>query len=361
MKNINEIVADIIIEAGQSKKIEMDFLESKGLEEKDLGLVLEELNKAGIEIIENLYFGDEGIEEENMGYADYSADPVRAYMNEIGRIKLLTPEEEKKLFFEYNNGNDEARKKIIEANLRLVVSIARCYTSSIKGSNIDFLDLIQEGNQGLMRAVEKFEIEKGYKFSTYATWWIRQAVTRSLADKKNLVRIPVHMYELISKLKRYNSLFYKLNGREATIEDYMIQFEMTKAEVEKVLNAEKTMVSLETPVGEEQDTTLGEMLASETDMAEEVESRLAAEEILNVAKEVLTERELKVLLFRTGVGCDRVYTLEEVGKIYGVTRERIRQVEAKAYRKLRLRLYSTMAKTNKIKKTKEQKRLHIAM
>ena len=363
MKNLEEIIATLMLQSNKTKSINIEEIEKMGLTEEELSMVLKYLTDNLIEINDDFTTEIDDFELKIDNTPEYSNDPVRMYMNEIGAIPLLKPEEESNLFREYNNGNEEARKRIIEANLRLVVSIAKIYRGTVKDSNMDFLDLIQEGNLGLARAVEKFDVSKGFKFSTYATWWIRQAISRSIADKKNIIRIPVHMYDLIQKLKKYEQKFLKLTGEKPTIEEYVKEFKLSKETIKNALNAESAVISLETPVGEEQDTPLSDMIESGENIAESVESKMNVQRILEIAQECLDERQYKILLLRTGVGYDKAYTLEEIGQMFGVTRERIRQVEAKAYRNLRNRLMRERYNTPRRESNKQNKleKFHITM
>lgn len=259
-------------------------------------------------------------------------DPVRIHLREIGRIPLLTPEEETELAEQIAEGNTEARDKLIVANMRLVVSIAKHYV----GRGMPLLDLIQEGYSGLIKAVERFDHTKGYKFSTYATWWIRQAITRAIADQARTIRIPVHMVETISRVKKaQNSLLHK-NGREPTTNEIAEELGMTPEKVREVLRISQEPVSLEAPVGEEEDSFLGDFIPDEeAPTPVDTAMKSAFKDELNKALNTLPEREREVLKFRYGVGYDRSHTLEEVGRQFKVTRERIRQIEAKALRKLR--------------------------
>ena len=259
-------------------------------------------------------------------------DPVRMYLREIGKIPLLTYEEELELAKEILNCSEEAKKKLTESNLRLVVSIAKKYV----GRGMLFLDLIQEGNMGLIKAVEKFDYTKGYKFSTYATWWIRQAITRAIADQARTIRIPVHMVETINKLLRTSRHLLQQNGREPTPEEISKEMELP---VEKVLEIQKIAqdpVSLETPIGEENDSHLGDFIQDEDSPSpQDAASYMMLKEQLDEVMKTLTPREAKVLKLRFGLNDGKARTLEEVGKQFDVTRERIRQIEAKALRKLR--------------------------
>lgn len=259
-------------------------------------------------------------------------DPVRMYLKEIGKISLLSLEEETELSERIANGDEEAKNKLAESNLRLVVSIAKRYV----GRGMLFLDLIQEGNIGLMKAVEKFDAEKGYKFSTYATWWIRQAITRAIADQARTIRVPVHMVETINKLSRYQrQLTLELN-REPTDEELAKKMGMGVDKVREVIKIAQDPVSLETPIGEEDDSHLGDFVKDERSMSPEEYTihELLKDEIADVLL-TLTEREEQVLRLRFGLDDGSCKTLEEVGQMFGVTRERIRQIEAKALRKLR--------------------------
>ena len=259
-------------------------------------------------------------------------DPVKVYLKEIGRVPLLTPEEETALAMRIIEGDESAKKRLSEANLRLVVSIAKRYV----GRGMQFLDLIQEGNLGLIKAVEKFDYTKGFKFSTYATWWIRQAITRAIADQARTIRIPVHMVETINKVKKVSSQLLHKNGHEPTAEEIAEELVMPVDKVREIMRVAQEPVSLETPIGEEEDSHLGDFIpdddapapadaASHTLLKEQLEDVLAS----------LTDREEKVLRLRFGLEDGRPRTLEEVGKEFDVTRERIRQIEAKALRKLR--------------------------
>ncbi len=259
-------------------------------------------------------------------------DPVRMYLKEIGQIKLLTTEEELELADRISNGDEQAKAILAEANLRLVVSIAKRYV----GRGMLFLDLIQEGNIGLMKAVEKFDVSKGYKFSTYATWWIRQAITRAIADQARTIRVPVHMVETINKLARIErQLTLELN-REPTEEELSKKMGTTVEKIRDIYKISQEPVSLEIPIGEEDDSHLGDFIPDETNMSPEdfAVNELLKDEISEVLL-TLTEREEKVIRLRFGLEDGRPRTLEEVGQLFGVTRERIRQIEAKALRKLR--------------------------
>ncbi|GAF65941.1 putative RNA polymerase [Bacillus sp. TS-2] len=303
----------------------------------------EYLGEQGVEIINE---GEEGPsvqqvekEEEEFDLNDLSVppgikinDPVRMYLKEIGRVPLLSADEEIELAKRIEQGDEEAKRRLAEANLRLVVSIAKRYV----GRGMLFLDLIQEGNMGLIKAVEKFDYDKGFKFSTYATWWIRQAITRAIADQARTIRIPVHMVETINKLIRVQRQLLQDFGREPTPEEVAEEMELTPEKVREILKIAQEPVSLETPIGEEDDSHLGDFIEDQDALAP---SDAAAYELLKEQLEdvldTLTDREENVLRLRFGLDDGRTRTLEEVGKVFGVTRERIRQIEAKALRKLR--------------------------
>ena len=259
-------------------------------------------------------------------------DPVKVYLKEIGRVPLLSAEEEVELAIRMSEGDVAAKKRLSEANLRLVVSIAKRYV----GRGMQFLDLIQEGNLGLIKAVEKFDHTKGFKFSTYATWWIRQAITRAIADQARTIRIPVHMVETINKVKKVNSQLLHENGHEPTNEQIAEKLEMPVEKVREIMRVAQEPVSLETPIGEEEDSHLGDFIPDEDAPApSDVASHTMLKEQLAEVLSTLTPREEKVLRLRFGLEDGRSRTLEEVGKEFYVTRERIRQIEAKALRKLR--------------------------
>ena len=317
------------------------------LEEEQMDEILDALEKSGIDVLritddddipdEELLLSDE--DEVDMENLDLSIpdgisieDPVRMYLKEIGKVPLLSAEEEIELAKRMENGDQEAKKRLAEANLRLVVSIAMRYV----GRGMLFLDLIQEGNLGLIKAVEKFDYRKGYKFSTYATWWIRQAITRAIADQARTIRIPVHMGETINKLIRVSRQLLQELGREPTPEEISEEMGMPVDRVREILKISQEPVSLETPIGEEEDSHLGDFIQDDNVPvpAEAASFTLLREQLVEVLG-TLTEREQKVLRLRFGLDDGRARTLEEVGKEFNVTRERIRQIEAKALRKLR--------------------------
>lgn len=259
-------------------------------------------------------------------------DPVRMYLKGIGKVDLLTKEEEVELAKRMEQGDEAAKQHLVEANLRLVVSIAKKYI----GRGMHYLDLIQEGNMGLMKAVDKFDYTKGYKFSTYATWWIRQAITRSIADQGRTIRVPVHMVEKINKLIRVSRELFQEMGREPTPEEIGEEMEISPEKVREIKKISKEAISLETPIGEEEDSNLGDFIKDEEapEPASSVSNILLKEQLDDVL-DTLTDREQRIIELRFGIGDGRNRTLEEVGKEFGVTRERIRQIEAKALRKLR--------------------------
>ena len=317
------------------------------LEEEQMDEILDALEKSGIDVLritddddipdEELLLSDE--DEVDMENLDLSIpdgisieDPVRMYLKEIGKVPLLSAEEEIELAKRMENGDQEAKKRLAEANLRLVVSIAKRHV----GRGMLFLDLIQEGNLGLIKAVEKFDYRKGYKFSTYATWWIRQAITRAIADQARTIRIPVHMVETINKLIRVSRQLLQELGREPTPEEISEEMGMPVDRVREILKISQEPVSLETPIGEEEDSHLGDFIQDDNVPvpAEAASFTLLREQLVEVLG-TLTEREQKVLRLRFGLDDGRARTLEEVGKEFNVTRERIRQIEAKALRKLR--------------------------
>ena len=300
---------------------------------EDLGVDLnDDLDEPDIEDLENV----EEIKLEDMDVSNLEGvsvdDPVRMYLREIGKIPLLTYEEEADLAQKIVNGDEESKKKLAESNLRLVVSIAKKYV----GRGMLFLDLIQEGNMGLIKAVEKFDYNKGFKFSTYATWWIRQAITRAIADQARTIRIPVHMVETINKLIRTSRQLLQQNGREPTPEEIAKEMEISVDKVMEIQKIAQDPVSLETPIGEEEDSHLGDFIQDEDSPApQDSAAHTLLREQLEEVMDTLTPREAMVLKLRFGLEDGKARTLEEVGKQFDVTRERIRQIEAKALRKLR--------------------------
>ena len=333
-QEINDFFKDTPLDTEQLEKV-FDFLEASGIDvlrisdsDVDEALLLDEdLDKIAEEEDVELDKIDlsvpEGVSIE---------DPVRMYLKEIGKVNLLTAEEEIELAKRMEEGDEDAKKRLAEANLRLVVSIAKRYV----GRGMLFLDLIQEGNLGLIKAVEKFDYRKGYKFSTYATWWIRQAITRAIADQARTIRIPVQMVETINKLIRVSRQLLQELGREPTPEEIAKEMEMSVDRVREILKISQEPVSLETPIGEEEDSHLGDFIQDDNVPvpADAAAFTLLKEQLVEVLS-TLTDREQKVLRLRFGLDDGRARTLEEVGKEFNVTRERIRQIEAKALRKLR--------------------------
>ena len=333
-QEISDFFKDQPLEVEQMEKV-YDFLEASGVDVlrisgNDDSLMLDddaELDKLDDE------------EEIELDKIDLSVpegvsieDPVRMYLKEIGKVSLLTADEEIELAKRMEQGDEDAKKRLAEANLRLVVSIAKRYV----GRGMLFLDLIQEGNLGLIKAVEKFDYRKGYKFSTYATWWIRQAITRAIADQARTIRIPVHMVETINKLIRVSRQLLQELGREPTPEEIAEEMDMNVDRVREILKISQEPVSLETPIGEEEDSHLGDFIQDDNvPVPAEAAAQTLLKEQLDEVLSTLTEREQKVLRLRFGMSDGRARTLEEVGKEFDVTRERIRQIEAKALRKLR--------------------------
>ncbi len=346
-----------LLETGKaSRKIAskdlIDTLDSIDADEKQTDLIYDALEEAGVEIdvtdvVEMLQKPDEMmpseedirlIEEEKLIDTDEMAevmsvnDPVRMYLKEIGKIPLLSAEEELELAKRLQEGDERARQKMVEANLRLVVSIAKRYV----GRGLPFLDLIQEGNLGLIKAVGKFDYTKGYKFSTYATWWIRQAISRAIADHARTIRIPVHMVETINRVSRAQHELVQALGRDPTTGEIAQKLHMQQEKVEEIMRVAQEPISLETPVGEEDDSHLGDFIQDEeaSEPADAASYMMLREQLASVLK-TLTPREEKVLCLRYGLIDGKMHTLEEVGDEFQVTRERIRQIEAKALRKLR--------------------------
>jgi RNA polymerase primary sigma factor len=320
----------------------VDELQGYNLEPDSLDDILEHLQSLGINVgteVDGETEAEEETEKENIETEKVNApegievdDPVRMYLKEIGRVPLLKAEQEMDLAQRIEAGEEEAKRQLVEANLRLVVSIAKRYV----GRGMLFLDLIQEGNLGLMKAVEKFDYRKGFKFSTYATWWIRQAITRAIADQARTIRIPVHMVETINKLSRIQRSLLQTLGREPTPLEVAEKMDIPVERVIEIMKVAQEPVSLETPIGEEDDSHLGDFITDEeAESPEESASFILLREHLDGILGTLTEREEKVLRLRFGLNDGRPRTLEEVGQEFGVTRERIRQIEAKALRKLR--------------------------
>ena len=334
-QEISDYFKDQPLDAEQMDKI-FDFLEASGVD------VLRITENSADDLMLDDDMDIDGLDDEEeveLDKIDLSVpegvsieDPVRMYLKEIGKVPLLSAEEEIELAKKMEQGDENAKKRLAEANLRLVVSIAKRYV----GRGMLFLDLIQEGNLGLIKAVEKFDYRKGYKFSTYATWWIRQAITRAIADQARTIRIPVHMVETINKLIRVSRQLLQELGREPTPEEIAEEMDMPVDRVREILKISQEPVSLETPIGEEEDSHLGDFIQDDNVPvpADAAAFTLLKEQLVEVLG-TLTEREQKVLRLRFGLDDGRARTLEEVGKEFNVTRERIRQIEAKALRKLR--------------------------
>lgn len=334
-QEISDFFKDSPLEVDQMEKV-FDFLEASGVD------VLRITDNSGDELLLDNDMDMEGLDDEEeveLDKIDLSVpegvsieDPVRMYLKEIGKVSLLSADEEIELAKRMEKGDEAAKKRLAEANLRLVVSIAKRYV----GRGMLFLDLIQEGNLGLIKAVEKFDYRKGYKFSTYATWWIRQAITRAIADQARTIRIPVHMVETINKLIRVSRQLLQELGREPTPEEIAEEMNMPVDRVREILKISQEPVSLETPIGEEEDSHLGDFIQDDNVPvpADAAAFTLLKEQLVEVLS-TLTDREQKVLRLRFGLDDGRARTLEEVGKEFNVTRERIRQIEAKALRKLR--------------------------
>ncbi len=331
IQEINDFFADMELEAEQMEKV-FEYLEANNID------VLRISSDDDLDVDMDVIMAEEA-DDVDMENIDLSVpdgvsieDPVRMYLKEIGKVPLLSADREIELAQRMEEGDEDAKKELAEANLRLVVSIAKRYV----GRGMLFLDLIQEGNLGLIKAVEKFDYHKGYKFSTYATWWIRQAITRAIADQARTIRIPVHMVETINKLIRVSRQLLQELGREPLPEEIAKELDMPVERVREILKISQEPVSLETPIGEEEDSHLGDFIQDDNvPVPAEAAAQTLLKEQLDEVLDTLTEREQKVLRLRFGMNDGRARTLEEVGKEFDVTRERIRQIEAKALRKLR--------------------------
>ena len=330
VQEINDFFADMELSAEQMEKV-FEYLEGHNID------VLRITADTDDDVdIDNMIAEEEEVDMENIDLSVPEGvsieDPVRMYLKEIGKVPLLSAEREIELAKRMEEGDEDAKKELAEANLRLVVSIAKRYV----GRGMLFLDLIREGNLGLIKAVEKFDYHKGYKFSTYATWWIRQAITRAIADQARTIRIPVHMVETINKLIRVSRQLLQELGREPLPEEIAKELDMPVERVREILKISQEPVSLETPIGEEEDSHLGDFIQDDNvPVPAEAAAQTLLKEQLDEVLDTLTEREQKVLRLRFGMNDGRARTLEEVGKEFDVTRERIRQIEAKALRKLR--------------------------
>ena len=336
LQEINDFFSDMELDAEQMEKV-YEYLEANHIDVLRVsgdGDGIEELDDVDDSDIILTDEDDVDMEKIDLSVPDGISieDPVRMYLKEIGKVPLLSADEEVELAKRMAEGDEDAKKRLAEANLRLVVSIAKRYV----GRGMLFLDLIQEGNLGLIKAVEKFDYHKGFKFSTYATWWSRQAITRAIADQARTIRIPVHMVETINKLIRVSRQLLQELGREPTPEEIAAELDMPVERVREILKISQEPVSLETPIGEEEDSHLGDFIQDDNvPVPAEAAAQTLLKEQLDEVLDTLTEREQKVLRLRFGMDDGRARTLEEVGKEFDVTRERIRQIEAKALRKLR--------------------------
>ena len=336
LQEINDFFSDMELDAEQMEKV-YEYLEANHIDVLRVsgdGDGIEELDDVDDSDIVLTDEDDVDMEKIDLSVPDGISieDPVRMYLKEIGKVPLLSADEEVELAKRMAEGDEDAKKRLAEANLRLVVSIAKRYV----GRGMLFLDLIQEGNLGLIKAVEKFDYHKGFKFSNYATWWIRQAITRAIADQARTIRIPVHMVETINKLIRVSRQLLQELGREPTPEEIAAELDMPVERVREILKISQEPVSLETPIGEEEDSHLGDFIQDDNvPVPAEAAAQTLLKEQLDEVLDTLTEREQKVLRLRFGMDDGRARTLEEVGKEFDVTRERIRQIEAKALRKLR--------------------------
>lgn len=343
-----KITIDALMEQGKANgklttKEITDVLDKLDFDTDQLSSIINSCEQLNIEIIDDSSVDDEALKENDVDLVDDLEstlstevvsidDPVKIYLKEIGRVPLLTPEEETDLAKRMAEGDSYAKKHLSEANLRLVVSVAKKYV----GRGMQFLDLIQEGNLGLLKAIEKFDYTKGFKFSTYATWWIRQAITRAIADQARTIRIPVHMVETITKIKKVSIQLLHETGHDPSVEEIAEKLEMAPERVREIMRIAQDPVSLETPIGEEEDSHLGDFIPdNDAPAPADAASLMLLKEQLNEVLSTLTDREAKVLRLRFGLEDSRSRTLEEVGKEFNVTRERIRQIEAKALRKLR--------------------------
>ena len=328
---ILDAIGEIDFDPEQLEKL-YDTLESAGIEIVEDDISADDFADLTIDEVKGESETDDIKESKETTESVSIDDPVKVYLKEIGRVPLLTPEEEIELAIKVSEGDNNAKQRLCEANLRLVVSIAKRYL----GRGMQFLDLIQEGNLGLLKAVDKFDVSKGFKFSTYATWWIRQAITRAIADQARTIRIPVHMVETINKVKKISSQLLHQNGHEPTAAEIAEKIGMPEDKVREIMRVAQEPVSLETPIGEEEDSHLGDFIPDDDAPApaDAASHTMLREQLIEVL-DTLTPREEKVLRLRFGLEDGRSRTLEEVGKEFNVTRERIRQIEAKALRKLR--------------------------
>jgi len=325
-----KIIEKKLEEAIKNKKILIEEIDNFNLEETDLKKIYRLLSENDVEIIVE--------QEEKVLDDNYTDDSVKMYMREISRYPLLTPEEEKSLFILYKNGDKSAKEKIIQSNLRLSASIAKNYYQKNFNCFIKFLDMIQDGNMGLMKAVEKFDVTKGYKFSTYATLWIRQSILRQMDNCKRTIRIPVNKCAILKKIKKYSDEYYLKSGNIPTKEQLLDIFKISEEEFDMLLLANNEVNSLDMKLKGDEETTILETITDDKSISNSVENKYFSEELKNELKSLLDERSYKILLLRNGFYNDEVLTLEEIGQIYGITKERVRQLEAKALKKAKPRI-----------------------
>lgn len=336
----------------KSKKVLMEEILSLNLSDDEYEKVLEELSKKGIKILDEMSNFESKVLSSEECYD--TTDPIKIYLSEISKIPLLTQEEEIILFKKLKSGDRNAKKKIIEANLRLPVSIARKYSNR----GLELLDLIQEGNIGLDRAAEKFDVDKGYKFSTYATWWIKQFICRAIAEKSKIVRVPAHVFEFGQKIKKYEKQYLIEHGYYPTDEELAAQFNCSIDKIRIIRNQIVDPLSLDAPTGESDDITLGGVIASDYSLEDEVLDEATNKLIRSIARKCLTPREYDVIYYRFGFDGRNPRTLEELGEKYGLTRERVRQIEVKALKKLSKKFKTELGFDDQQKRSIEEERIN---
>lgn len=346
----NEELEKILEEAAKTKKIELEVLDKFNLEDNDLKNIYYFLSKNNIEIIlEN------NEKEYEIAGDSYIEDPLKLYLKQISKYPVLTPQEEKALFISYKNGDEKARIKLIESNLKLVVSVAKQYRNRIYGSVMDFLDIIQDGNDGLFIAIERFDLSRGNKFSTYAVYWIRESILRKIAKFKRTIRIPINKSEILDKMRRYEDRNYCEYGVLPTKEEYLMYLGISEQEFDKLICISEGILSLDITSKDDDVCFLKESIRDNSSVSEQAINKILAEELLLEAKNILNERAYEIILLRNGFYNNKVYTLEEVGKICGVSKQRVKQIEQESIAKLkRILLYHEKIKQYTYKNNKKK-------